>query len=486
MNITAIKTMTLMLVFGLSVEAHAQSLSLEQVLQRSVDHQISLKIARMQQQRAALEADKIQSMLGWNIGAGSGYNHDVGFTGAPADKVTVSANANRMLANGDSLSARGQIAYEDSEFAFTGFPNPNLTSQWTASYRKPLWQGKANPAYAQGLKSAAASDSIAQHQIRVTRDQIASQVVDLYFNLISTNKQIANLKSGQKRTQRLLDYIKGNEKLGLAEARDILQATAQLRSLRAETKAIQVSRQRLVTGLNRLMGRNLDAVIEPEFQYQVINGSNTAALTEMATAYDPRIQIRQAQIDLAQAAIERGRDQRKNKLDTLFSLGLRTSNGDATAFDNSVTSVSEQDWAGAVSVEYQRSMDTRGKDAVIQQAMLDKDIALQEIKSIQEIIQYDVEGLLSERDVTEAALNAYKDRLTSEKAKLKEGEQRYRKGRADTQQLILFENDLNTAQLMVTQQQIEQTRNQARLSLLTGQVWQNIKSLQEQGGGKPE
>ncbi|HEY8555672.1 MAG TPA: hypothetical protein VIL43_14185, partial [Burkholderiales bacterium] len=57
---------------------------------------------------------------------------------------------------------------------------------------------------------------------------------------------------------------------------------------------------------------------------------------------------------------------------------------------------------------------------------------------------------------------------------LEEATQRYRTGRADTAELIQFENDYEVAALAVAQQTIELARRRVELARLSGALWADV------------
>jgi len=90
-------------------------------------------------------------------------------------------------------------------------------------------------------------------------------------------------------------------------------------------------------------------------------------------------------------------------------------------------------------------------------------------------LQYELSSLLAETKAGQSALNAYQQSARSEKKKLNEALQRYKEGRADTDQLIQFESQLSLAELSVELQKIELLRRFYGLNLLRGELWATIR-----------
>lgn len=157
-------------------------------------------------------------------------------------------------------------------------------------------------------------------------------------------------------------------------------------------------------------------------------------------------------------------------------MGTRTSDGD------SVTgTVSEKDWAGAVSIEYKHLFDDKGVSSEYKQALLGKSIALQNTVKANDDIRYTVSGLVAEIKAANVAVKTARQKLKSESLKLKEAEQRFSNGRADTAQLIQFQNEYSFAQLTFQNQKIDLRNRIVALQIITGLFW---NKLEQQHGVK--
>ena len=82
---------------------------------------------------------------------------------------------------------------------------------------------------------------------------------------------------------------------------------------------------------------------------------------------------------------------------------------------------------------------------------------------------------MAEINVSKAAYDAAQISVDSEKAKLADAEQRYRKGRIEIDRLIQFESELNDSRLLLDIRQVELERRQYKLALLRGIIWQQME-----------
>ncbi len=450
----------------------AEPLHLEQVLARVLATYPSLEVAALQLERARLEQARIESTLGWNLGAQGGVARDVGLFGGTVDRTDVGASMNRSLKSGGTVGLQGSYLTEDSTTTISPLlPNPLETGRVDLSYRQPWGRGADNPTYALGLRSAQAGVTVADASEQALRDQIARQTADLYYAAAVTQARLASARAAITRAERLLKYIRANTDLGLTEVKDVLQAEAQLRTQQAEQDALQTAWAQQRTTLNRLMGQAWDTEFVPVAPAAPL-AADLPAVWKEALAYSPELKRAKARVDLAETAIEQARDARRDRLDLVYSVGSRSRSGDTLAG----TSVSESDVVGGVRAEYSRALDRRGADATLTQAHLDRDAARAEQRLIEEDVRYNAASLLAEIDAARVALDSAQARLTAEEKKFDEARERYRRGRTDTARLIDFERELSAAQLALEQQRIELARRRTALDVLRGAVWGSVAS----------
>lgn len=475
------KPLTKIILFAcFSFSINAETMTLEQVLQHVMDHYPSLKTAAYQVQRAKLENQKIESQLGWQLSGQAGISRDVSLFGTATDKITVAGSMSRQLASGDSLSIDAAINREDATSTFSPtLPNPATTTSIDLNYRLPFEKGADNPGYQLGLASADAGTQIAQADRLALYDQLASQVIELFLAAVTTNARIENVNLAIERTTRRQKYIKDRLELGVSEKKDVLQVNAQLSSQQAELQGLKMAWEKQKISLNRLMGKQWDTDLKLSFIRSVsLPKTSEDELLKQIKSHSPSLLKIEGRIKLAETAIESSRDAKKDNLDLVLFAGNRTSSGDTTT-----GSVSESEMVGGVRLEFNRGLDKSGYDAELYQAQLDRGMAIEDKRQIIEDLQYDLSSLMAEIKVGKDALEAYRKSVNNENKKLKEAEQRYRRGRTDTDQLIQFESQLSSAELSSELQRIELARRYRNLALLRGELWKNIKLPEYQFSG---
>ncbi len=450
------------------------SLTYTQALQNVINTYPTLDIARLQVEQARQELDKVESTLGWALAAQGGLNHDVSLFGTPSDVADALASLDRTLRSGDRVGVSGSYRYEDSTATISPLlPNPSEDVKLDLYYRMLFGQGRGNPRYAQGIIAAEAEVLLQQASELAVREQLARQTQDLFYAAASVRARLATAESAVDRAQRLKKYVSERLDIGLSEEKDILQSDAQLQSRLSDLRTLQVAWEQQRTTLNRLMGRPWDAEFRPVYAFSSSLKSENEPrdiLIKEAEGNSPDLKVNEARMKQSEAELAIRRDDRRDKVDLVLSVGGRSTTG-----DNSVGNIDEQDLAGGLRLEYQRALDKRGFDANIYQAQLNLSIAREDARKVRDDLSYSVTGLLSELDANRISLSAHERRLVSEKKKVDNALERFRTGRETTDRLIQFENEMQVSRLALDEDRIALERRRTNLVILLGRIWQSVE-----------
>jgi len=452
--------------------------SLQDVIQRVLTNYPSLKIAKLEIERSRQEFAKIESQLGWVASAQTGISRDVGAFNIPSERFDVIASVGSSQKSGNTVEVVGQYSYEDSEsVAVPTLANPTERTTLDLKYRIPLGQGEDNPAYRQGKISAEAGLQSTEASRVKQIDALVQQTLSLYYDAANTYMQIQDANEAIRRANRLLRFVQKNKGLGLSETKDLLVVEA-LRSAQIsqrDTLLIVWSRQR--SELNRLQGVESGSDFVPIIASEMNIPDREIAL-EQVYAQSPDILLQLAQLRAAESSMELATDAKKDKMDLVFSVGARNTSGDTVS-----GSFDQSEWAGGARFEYQFSMDQRGFDAGLYQAMLDKQTIETEIDRVKSDLEYNVSGLYEQINQNKVATKSSKQRLSIERKKVDEAFKRYKVGRATTNELIDNENSLFAGSLLYETRKIELARKYSELELLLGSLW-NRQLLLEHSAGK--
>ncbi|MFP4611385.1 MAG: TolC family protein [Thiohalophilus sp.] len=476
MKLRGVIGMLLLLLVLPGVRADEAELGFDRVVEKILQQYPSLEVARLQVQRSRQEIARVESRLGWELAGSGGVAHDVSVFGTPTDRADVDLSLDRQLESGHRVGVSGNYTYEDSSFTVNPeFPNPSHVTQLDLNYRIPLGQGEDNPAYHESLAGARAGVEAERAAAQALRNEIANQALDLFYAKALSEARLSSAREGVKNARRLQDYIAERRELGLAEEKDSLQARAQLRAQQTALQQLEMALEQQRIALNRLMGEPWERTYRSAIRLETeLTEYGVAELTGQAEARYPALQQNRARLDVTETVLRRSRDQRKEQLDLVFSVGSRTRSGDAVT-----GSVSEEDMAGQIRFEYRESLNKQGLDAEVRQAQLDRTIALEEIRRARDELRYGVASLVQEINATRRALDSARGRLQSEQDKYREAMQRYRQGREQTDRLIQFDNERNEARLTVAELEVELARRLSELQILHGSFWSSLESVQE-------
>ncbi len=448
-------------------------LHVNDMVQQIMQNYASISIAAKEIEKSGNEFAKIESQLGWVLSAQTGVSHDVSFIDSPSDRFEAGVGVGRQYKSGTRFDVQGQYTYEDSSTSFSPFAaNPSERTRLDLQWRIPFGRGDGNPAYSQGLVTAESGlQSQTASQIQQI-DSLVQQAINLYFDAAVTHMRIEDANKSIDRARKLKAFINRNRQLGLAEQKDLLIVQAQLDGLLAQRDNLLVAWSRQKSEINRLTGAPLNRDFILSSQYREIQElSDQNRITQLVQSRDPQIAFYESQLNLADANIALAKDARQEQLDVVLSIGARTSSGDTQS-----GSVSDEEWAGAARLEYQYDLDKRGFDASLYQSMLQKDIAREQLDKARHDLEYTVHGLIEQIRFSQLSVKSNRQRLQVEKKKMDDVLKRYRDGRADTNEVIDFENALNASRLAYENQRLELARTYSNLNLLLGRVWneQNV------------
>ena len=457
-----------LLVTTVSVSA-VEELTLIQLVQRTLDNYPDLVLADLDVEHARQELPQVESRTGFILGGRGGYSRELSFIGTPSDNFTLGGELSRTLSTGEQIGLSASYRREDNTggAVFRGYPNPADSVNIDLNYRKPFWRGDANPDYNQGLIIAGQQTEIARANRREQQDRLVQQAIDLFYSALFTGYRIDNSRDAIDRAQRLKKYVEERAGLGLAEDKDMLQAEARLRTERASLRSLQMLRQQQQISLNRLVGAPWDNHIHllPELDEFPVSAADIETFLAEADDHSPALERERARLEIARAEIERRRDARRDMLDLVVSAGVRNLSG-----DTGDEFLNRSDIAGGISVEYQKALDSRGFDAALYQAQLERDRVLQEVESLRYQLRYRISGLVAEIVENRKTLQSYQQRLASESAKYRESERLYREARLDISLLVQHEAELQAAELALQQQRVELLKRYATLALVRGKL----------------
>jgi len=456
----------------------AETLTFGNVLQRVVERDASLEVARLQLDRAREEVARAEGQLAWALNGQGGYGRDLSLFGIPTEKADVALGAEKLLSFGPRVGVTGSYSREDSAVSISPLlPNPSNNLRADVYWRQPLARGVSNASYNEGRHIAEAGVESADADRVAAFDGIARRTADVYFSAAFTHARLVNAGEAVQRAERFRDYVQKNLRLGIAEEKDRLQADAQLQARRAERDAVQLAWIQQRTTLNRLLERGWDAELRPVLPVEAGALPEASAFREASAQHNPEITRLNAQLQQAEAVIARNRDTARDQFDAVLSVGGRKNYGDSASGD-----IDTSETAASLRLEYRGTAGRSIADAELNQAFLQKTIVQRQLAAAQTDLDYRAHGLLAELASAAQAHAQARERVTAERAKVDEAARRYRTGRSNTAELIQFENDARAAELLADQQAVELARRLAEMEVLRGSLWNELGTLTANGG----
>lgn len=454
----------------LDTTKEVESKTYESVLARVIAVYPNLQSAILQIQRSTLELNRIYATLGWNAVASTSYSHDLAAFGTPADVLIARGALTRKLESGDSITLDASYNRTDNEFVFIpSLPNPSNDTAINLSYRKPLQKGAGNVEY-QSLQDAARAriDSSKADEYEL-RDVLARQIAALYFGLATIEVNLANTRDGIDRLRRLHEYVVRNKKLGISEEKDTLQSQARLDRKLAALTALETAKNQQLYNLNRLMNIPASTRFTSSLNYNKQDLPSREILHDEVFNYSPSLSKAYASKKVAESNIKIQRDNKRDVIDVIVSVGARVKTGPAENQD-----IDQSDIAGKVGLEYRAALDKQGLHATLQQALLSRDIADNQIRQLDIDLNNEIDRLRGLIEDQKKSITSNIRLKRAEQKKFDEAVSRFRTGRTTTADLIIFEEDLSLAESALANSQVDLVSTLNELARLRGVVWKDL------------
>lgn len=462
----SIRRVLIMSCMVLSVNVHAETLTLSKAIQRLLAYYPTLQIAKLKTDQANWEVRNVKNQLSWKLSGAAGVQHDVSAFNTPYDRFEASANLNRKLTSGHTLGFSGRYRYNDDSFVLNNsFPNPSQALDVDVNYRIPFGQGESNLGYQQSLTIVEAQKKIEQLNEKSILKSLTANVISLFHEIDNLDKRLAYTETSIDRSQRLKDYISRNQKLGIYEQKDMLESEAQLLKVISERQNLRLALDEQKNALRRLLGMDHAEPVSIQLDDFGVSNRETDYLIAMAEKDDPQLAIKGEQLNIADASIRFSINQNTDKKDLLLSLGARSLYGDSSG-----GSVSEEDYAAQLRFEYQYDLGNDAYTSIINKAKRDKDIALEQIRLNKDDIKYQLTALLNRINNQRSLIDKLEQHYSVSDKKFKDAVKRYRQGRIDTTSLLQFENELHIAELDLSSTKTELSQSEVNLSLLAGEL----------------
>lgn len=278
-------------------ETHA--FSVQQCIDYSRQHNVQVKNALLdlqvqEQSNKATTAGALPSLSG-SIGSTYFFNVPAqtfpNFIGAATYGVLMQEGVKD--GNGVPIKAPDDFGYVHAAFG----------TKWNSNFGLTLNQVLFNGQVFVGLQARKASIDLAQKTIDITRETIATNVYKIYYQLLVSKTQMAQLDANIARAQKLLNDTKALYENGFQEKLDVDRATVQLANLQTQKQSAQTTIDNGYLGLKFLLGMPVkdslaltdnfnedelksNALVDTAYSYSNRNDYQSLILTEKLYNYN--------------------------------------------------------------------------------------------------------------------------------------------------------------------------------------------------------
>jgi len=448
--------------------------TLDSFIKKVLKNYETLTLAKLNIISTKSEIQIIESSLGWNLFANAGVDRSRTFIGAESTQSSLLFGVNKVFQSGGSIELKSSYLHDDSNFTINNnIANPISTTGIDLNYRIPLMQNKNKNEYQLNIDSVNSGYLESINAQSIISDQVTAQAIDLYYAVAILVARLDTAKQSIKRSIKLKEHIKKNIKLGILEKGEISQAEAQLYNLQGQYEELILIWDKSKISINRLIGmpwnNSFSTIVSdsPVVKYELDE------IREIVKKYNPELKILNLNLKLADSIIALNRDSTKSKLDIIFSVGALKTQGPSSTGD-----INDSDVIGGVRVEYQKAIDSRGLDSKLYQSQVNKESVQIKITKLELDLKYDIYTLVSDINHLTKINRSYRKRFISEQSKFTDIVNRYRAGRAETNLVIQFENELTQAELIYKTQKILREKTISLLKLKQGKL--NFNKVENQ------
>ena len=447
----------LLLIGGLSASlAHAENiddkqiLSITDFLNQAREKHDNYKSARTQSEAAQFKINERRIMLAPSLFGSTQYAYDAKPNAFTSYDSVVTKTYQLGLSQISSTGLSGKIYYNVLDASYS---NLKINGQLIDAHgvqaspvlelSLPLWRNwMGSETKTQILQGEEQNQQISSSQ-RFQMKNVLVQSANAYWSLVLARETVRVASDAVKRNEHLLTWHRKRAQDGLGEKSDVLQADAALQ-------------------LNQINLKNArDAEITAARAFNLARGVESATVTENLMPLTPeyidklhppkRMELREdikaaaSQLKLTDAAAHLNDERYKPTLE-LFGLAA-LNNGDPTdgsAIRNSFTTSNPTNMVGL-----RINMPLAGRlISDVRQGLIKDKLAAEETYQRKTLELNDTWNSLNEKFIqTQERFRLYTDLEKKQKEKFDNEQSRRSAGRTTTQQVLLFENDYETAQL---------------------------------------
>ncbi len=348
--------------------------------------------------------------------------------------------------------------------------NPTIDSSLSLNIRQPLLKnfwGRPDVAKRRQARSRVLA---AEERLKRLKEEIAAQTTLSYVECLAANEAADIRNSALADAKRLYEKYQEKSRYGLIDASDLLQVRVSVRTHDMELKMAQSlaaqAQTALKTAIYNTNGAEFTGALEwpapaPVTENEIENPNI------LQTAFAKRGDYQAARHELERASWF----ERVERLGTLPDLSAVASYASA-----GLDARTWRSWSDAASFEHQ--IMTAGLELQIpfgfkheglrrREAGLRLEMARSELRRLEKKIGKEIADARERRRLARTRLDDYRELLDLERSKLEAAEKDFRRGRADTDLLIRFQEDIHRTKALLSRARADEilTAFEVRLAL---------------------
>ncbi|MBI2070751.1 MAG: TolC family protein [Elusimicrobia bacterium] len=471
---------TILIVFTGTLQA--ASLTLGTAAREALQKSPEIRAAAAQWQKSALEEPGLLALTDPVFGARYSQTDDRSARSAPAFQGAFSKSKDweASLTQDLLIGTESRLFFRTQELQNPSLfrpIDPTHTSSLGVEIRQPLLRyfwGRPDKAK---RRQARAGVKAAANALKQTREKEAAQAMLAYVEVFTAQEQISIREAALADARKLLDNYKEKRRYGLVESSDLLQAEVSVRAQETELRLAQSQLKQAEETLRRALYRRGEEPFEKLRLPEIPQRTPPAMEEAWATAEANRGDYLSAQ-HLVERAESFVRVEHLSTLPDLSVFGSYAWGGLDSRFSPSWSQVNKGDFpiytTGVqlkIPLFWKKERIRRAETALnLESARAERDRTAADIRRE---IGDALENLRLSRD----RASAYEELLTLEKEKFQAAQEDFNRGRANTDLLIRFQNDIRRTESLVINAKAQALAGWARLGFATGNLIEGFADL---------
>jgi outer membrane protein len=318
----------------------------------------------------------------------------------------------------------------------------------------------------QAIRTANIQDRADRSSRRRSTQQLQLQVLDTYYNAVTSQARLGTLESAVKRQHETVAFLESNFKMGAGQRSIVLLAITALKSLEPERIRAERDAAAARMSLNRVIGRSLEAPIELDTATR-LPMDPIAALPDsqsLQTLISERSDIRS--MELQRQSLEG--QARYMKMQYLPSVGAQGKVGVLAYKLNQLKEIEDnREWSVGIGLNW-TLFDGFGLSSQAKQISSEARSLGIQVQQTRKMVQIEIESAFREYQAADTALLAAEQAVAAAKEAQALLSQDFRAGKGQLTDLLSAEESLRNAEFGVLGARYQHIRSAAAMRLALG------------------